>query len=129
MEYRAIRPEDYEAVRNFLIGVGWAQRVGDAARFSRLMGGTDRTVVAFEGGRVVGFARAVCDEVTNGYISTVAVAEELRGRGVGRELVRRLIGEDRSITWVLRAGRGSRGFWERMGFSASEVAMERVREP
>ena len=128
MEYRAIRPDDYEAVRAFLIGVGWERRVGDAARFRRLMEGTDRTVVALEAGRVVGFARAVCDEVTNGYISTVAVAEDFRGRGVGRELVARLIGDDRSITWVLRAGRGSRGFWERMGFEASEVAMERVRE-
>jgi hypothetical protein len=31
------------------------------------------------------------------------------------------------ITWVLRAGRDSRGFWERLGFTASDIAMERVR--
>lgn len=127
MEFRAIRPEDYEAVRLFLHEVGWAARVGDADRFKKIVEGAARTVVALEGGRVVGFARALCDGVSNGYISTVAVAEDVRGRGVGRELVRRLTGDDESITWVLRAGRGSRGFWERMGFSASEVAMERVR--
>ena len=32
------------------------------------------------------------------------------------------------ITWVLRAGRESCGFWERFGFTASDVAMERVRQ-
>ena len=39
-------------------------------------------------------------------------------------------GADRtdSITWVLRAGRESRGFWERLGFVASEIAMERIRQ-
>ncbi len=88
---------------------------------------TNRTVAAIDGSRIVGFARALCDEVSNGYISMVAVAADRRGQGIGRELVRQLIKEDAGITWVLRAGRGSRGFWERVGFQSSEIAMERVR--
>ena len=127
IEYRPIGAQDYEAVRRFLCEVGWQRRVGDAERFRALAEGAQRTVVAFDGGRVVGFARALCDGVSNGYISTVAVAADMRGRGVGRELVRRLVGEDEGITWVLRAGHGSEGFWRRTGFEASEVAMERVR--
>ena len=128
VEYRAAGAGDYEAVRRFLCEVGWQRRVGDAERFRRIVEGAQRTVVAFEGGRVVGFARALCDGVSNGYISTVAVAADMRGRGVGRELVRRLVGDDAGITWVLRAGHGSEGFWRRMGFEASEVAMERIRQ-
>jgi len=128
LEYRAVGAEDYEAVRRFLCEVGWQRRVGDPERFRRMVEGAQRTVAAFDGGRVVGFARALCDGVSNGYISTVAVAADMRGRGVGRELVRRLVGEDAGITWVLRAGHGSEGFWRRMGFEASEVAMERVRK-
>src|SRR5438552_3841597 len=74
-------------------------------------------------------ARALCDEVSNGYISMLAVAEDQRGQGIGREIVTRLTAEDEdgSVTWVLRAGRGSRAFWEKLGFTASEIAMERVR--
>jgi len=127
MEFRPIAPDDYEPVRQFLSEAGWGQRVGDAEKFKKMIENTGRTVVALEGTRVVGFARALCDEVSNGYISMVAVAADVRGRGVGRELVRRLIGEDTGVTWVLRAGRGSRGFWEKIGFKPSEVAMERVR--
>jgi ribosomal protein S18 acetylase RimI-like enzyme len=129
MDYRPISPEHYEDVRRFLSAAGWGHRVGDEGRFKTKMEEADRTVVAFEGGRVVGFARALTDGVSNGYISMVAVAEDCRGRGVGRELVERLIGEDAGVTWVLRAGRGSGGFWEKLGFKASRIAMEKVRTP
>lgn len=128
MKFREVTPEDYERVRSFLCEQGWEHRVGDALKFRRMMERSSRAVVALDGERVVGFARALCDEASNGYISMVAVAQDRRGQGVGRELVRRLIGDDAGITWVLRAGRGSRAFWEKMGFRLSEVAMERTRK-
>ena len=127
MEFRTIAPDDYEAVRRFLSDTGWEQRVSDPEKFKRMMENTSRAIVAVEGSRVVGFARALCDEVSNGYISMVAVAVDRRGQGIGRELVRRLIGQDAGITWILRAGRGSEKFWEKMGFKVSAVALERVR--
>ncbi|HEX9928509.1 MAG TPA: GNAT family N-acetyltransferase [Pyrinomonadaceae bacterium] len=127
MEYRIVKPEDYELVRQFLVENGWEKRVADKERFQTMMENADRTVAAFEGERLVGFARALCDGVSNGYIGTVAVAIDFRGRGIGRELVERLIGDDTNITWVLRAGRGSREFWEKIGFTASNIAMEKTR--
>jgi ribosomal protein S18 acetylase RimI-like enzyme len=94
-----------------------------------MLDGADRTVVALEGLRVVGFGRALCDGVSNGYISMIAVDENLRRQGIGRRLVEHLTQEDvgGDITWVLRAGRDSRGFWQRLGFTTSDIAMERVR--
>ena len=127
MLIRRAEPEDYEAVRQFLTAEGWQHRVADAERFRKMMGATTRAVVALEGERVVGFARALCDEVSNGYISMVAVARDRRGRGIGRRLIEQLIDDDPCITWVLRAGRDSRAFWEKLGFKSSEVAMERTR--
>jgi N-acetylglutamate synthase-like GNAT family acetyltransferase len=129
IEYREANASDYEQVRSFLSGLGWAKRVQDVERFEAMMDGADRTVIAREGERIVGFARALCDGVSNGYISMVAVAPECRGRGIGRGLVERVMAGDDSghITWVLRAGRESRGFWERLGFKASSIAMERER--
>ena len=127
MIFRSITPEDYEFVRQFLSEAGWQPRVVAPEQFKKMLEHTNRTVVAVDGSRMVGFARALCDEVSNGYISMVAVAPDKRGQGIGRELVRQLIKDDAGITWVLRAGRGSRGFWERVGFQSSEIAMERVR--
>ena len=127
MQFRSITTDDYESVRQFLSEVGWQHRVHDPEKFRKMLEHTNRTVLAIDGSRIVGFARALCDEVSNGYISMVAVASDRRGQGIGRELVRQLIKEDAGITWVLRAGRASSAFWERVGFQSSEIAMERVR--
>lgn len=127
MEYRSIVADDYETVRLFLSEAGWRDRVADPEKFRKMMENTNRAVVAVEDARIVGFARALCDEVSNGYISMVAVAADRRGQGIGRELVRQIVKEDVGITWILRAGRGSEGFWEKMGFRFSVVAMERFR--
>lgn len=128
--YRSIRPSDYELVRQLLIDVGWQERVQDIDRFHKMMEGANRTVVAWQGDRVVGFARALFDGASNGYISTVAVATDKQRCGIGGELVKRLIDVDEpeKITWVLRSGRGSDQFWQKMGFQRSEIAMELVRK-
>jgi len=128
--FRSITPEDYDEVRQLLIDTGWRQRVSPEARFQRMIRGANRTVVAVEGMRIVGFARALFDGASNGYISTVAVAADRQRTGVGRQLVQRLmdVDEPHAITWVLRAGRGSEPFWEKMGFRKSQTAMEIVRK-
>jgi ribosomal protein S18 acetylase RimI-like enzyme len=128
--FRAITRGDYEQVRQLFIDTGWEQRVADQGRFERMVAGASRTVVAVEDTRVVGFARALFDGASNGYISTVAVAPDRRGRGIGRQMVQRLMEVDNpgQITWVLRAGRGAEPFWQKMGFKKSETAMEIVRK-
>jgi len=127
MRFRSITPEDYESVRIFLAEAGWQHRVSDPDKFKKMLENTNRTVVAVDGSRIVGFARALCDEVSNGYISMVALATDRRGQGIGRELVRQIIKDDIGITWVLRTGHESSRFWEKVGFQSSEIAMERVR--
>ena len=127
--YRPVQAHDYAAVQKFLADNGWFARVKDSERLRAILERADRTVVALDEGRVVGFARALCDGVSNGYISMVAVAADRRRQGIGRRLVEQLMQGDAAgeITWVLRAGRDSPEFWERLGFVASSIAMERVR--
>jgi len=127
IEYRTAESRDFDEIRQFLAANGWEKRVADAERFHKMMENASRTVMAIENSRVVGFGRALCDDVSNGYMGTVAVAEEMRGQGIGRELVQRLIGDDPNITWVLRLGRESGEFWKKVGFTNSTVAMERTR--
>lgn len=126
IEIRAASNADHGAIREFLASNGWEERVADGKRFQKMMQNASRMVVAVDRGEIVGFARALCDDASNGYIGTVAVSEQLRGRGIGRELIESLIGDDPNITWVLRSGRGSDGFWEKMGFCRSDIAMERI---
>lgn len=129
MELRSVQSADFEAIRSFLAANGWAGRVADRPRFAKMLENSARAVVAIEAGQIIGFARALCDDVSNGYISMVAVAPEHRRRGIGRKLIETLTGDDPNITWVLRAGRGSEQFWTDLGFQPSEIALERLRKP
>lgn len=97
MQVRAIRASEIEAARLLLQANGWGQRVADPATFAELVKRSQVALVAVQGGRVVGAA-----------------------------LVRRAVGDKPEMTWVLRAGNsGVSGFYERLGFRPSEVAMER----
>jgi GNAT superfamily N-acetyltransferase len=128
MDIREIQPSEVEAARAFLANNGWAQRVRDAGAFRELVQNSQRVYVAVEGAEIIGFARALCDGVSNGYLSMVVVAEAYRGKGIGRALVQAVTGNDARITWVLRAGRpGAAGFFKKLGFVVSRVSMERQR--
>jgi GNAT superfamily N-acetyltransferase len=131
MLVRDFAAAELEAVWQLLRDNGWAHRLGGPAELARLVAASQRTAVALdEQDRVLGFARAITDGLSNGYLSMVVVAPSHRRQGLGTQLVQHLIGGDDSITWVLRAGRdGAEAFFGRLGFRASALAMERPRAP
>ena len=128
MQVRSVTTSDFQAVHHLLVTSGWAHRLGDLNDLGRLISASQRAVVAVADDEIVGFARAITDGVSNGYVSMVVVAEQHRRRGIGQALVEGLIGSEPDITWVLRAGRtGAAEFFAKLGFSASTTAMERSR--
>jgi len=128
MQVRSVAASEYDAVHRLLLSNGWAHRVGDVEQLGRLISASQRAVIAVSGDEIVGFARAITDGISNGYLSMVMVAEPFRRRGIGRALVESLVGSEPNITWVLRAGRqGAAEFFAKLGFAASTTAMERTR--
>lgn len=126
MEIRTIRAEEIESARRLLVANAWGPRVRDPDLFRQIVEQSQVKLVALHDGAVIGFLRAITDGIFNGYISMVVVDADHRGRGVGSALVRAAMGENRKMTWVLRAGRdGVARFYEKLGFNVSAVAMER----
>ena len=127
MEVRRIYASEIEAARLLLIANGFGgERLADLEQFRELISRSQRVFVAIEAREVIGFARAICDDLSNGYLSMLVVAEHHRRKGVGTALVKAVIGEDHRIAWILRAGCPDlETFYEKLGFVKSTVAMER----
>lgn len=92
-------------------------------------------VAAYEGEILVGVGRALSDGVQYAVIFDMIVAPRCQGRGIGSEILRRLLArcDEAGIRDVLLfAAEGVRGFYERRGFEArpdSAPGMIRRRVP
>ena len=81
----------------------------------------------YEGKRQVGFSRTFSDGVGFAYLADVYVLPELRGRGLGVELVRETVerGPFAHCRWLLHTA-DAHAFYERFGFHApDELLMTR----
>ena len=98
---------------------GWHDRSRDTGRLAKLVSGSLFVVSAWHGDRLVGFARAISDGVSHAYVSDVAVREDYRRRGIGRELLRRLVSGRDDISFVLHARADLEAFCAERGFQVA----------
>ena len=98
---------------------GWVAS-GESCAFLRpALLGSCVVVGAFEGERLIGLGRALSDGVSDAYIQDVVVSPDFRRRGVGGEIVRRLVSElrDRGVDWIALVGEpGTEKFYAELGF-------------
>jgi ribosomal protein S18 acetylase RimI-like enzyme len=125
MQIHSIEPAQYDAARQLLRDAGWDRGVASADEFAQLLSRSPIALVAIERQLVVGFLRALSDGMTNGYLSMLVVHADWRGRGNGQALLRAAMGDNTRMTWVLRARPDAAGFYGRLGFADSQVALER----
>ncbi len=99
---------------------GWTH-ANDPRRLERAITHSSYAVVAVDGERVVGFARALSDEAFAVYIADILVLPDLQGQGIGRTLTQALLDHyplDQLHHQVLVAERGAEGFYTRLGMKA-----------
>ena len=101
-------------------GGWWQEEPAWRAAIPQMIRGSLCFLLAREpGGRVVGMGRVISDGASDGYIQDVVVLSEFRGRGIGREIIRRLT--DRCVaaglTWIgLVAEPDTQKFYQVLGF-------------
>ena len=125
ISYRDGHNVDLDQLGELLLTGGWERR--DRARLAQEVAGSRYVVSAWDGSGLVGFARAISDGVRNGYISTVVVRPDYRGKGIGAALISRLLAGKEGIAFVLHARPEVKPFYERSGFSNAPDMMRRPR--
>jgi ribosomal protein S18 acetylase RimI-like enzyme len=123
-ELRDDPPIDLEALARLRARCEFADK--PVEYLARQVEGARWIVHAYDGDRLVGFARAISDGVSSAFLSSVMVDPDHRRCGIGRAMVERLLAGRDGIKFVLHARQGAAGFWAATGFV--EAADMRVRD-
>jgi len=88
------------------------------------------TCFVYRDGALVGAGRALADGLDCSYIADVAVHPDHQGRGLGREIIRRLVDLSASHKKIiLYANPGTEGFYDALGFLRMNTAMGKWKDP
>jgi ribosomal protein S18 acetylase RimI-like enzyme len=127
MLYREGPPVDPAQLGALFLAVGF-DRDRDAATLTAMVENARWVVSAWDGERLVGFARALSDGVSNAYVSTVAVHPDYQRRGIGRALMQRLLEGRDHVKFVLHTRPDAKKLYEACGFEdATEMMVRRRR--
>jgi ribosomal protein S18 acetylase RimI-like enzyme len=123
--YRDDRDVDLIALSSLRAACAFAAKPPDflAAQIE----GARWVVHAYDASRLVGFARAISDGVTNAYISSVMVDPGYRRRGIGRSMIERFMAGRDDIKFVLHTRSESAEFYAAIGFAPATGMMVRER--
>jgi predicted N-acetyltransferase YhbS len=100
---------------------GIRRPVEDLSRLQKMLDQADMIITAWDGGKLVGIARAITDFSYCCYLSDLAVNKEYQKKGIGRELVRRvheMLGEE--ISLILLASPVAMNYYPKIGFTKIE---------
>ena len=104
---------------------GWSSPPSSQEHLDLLRKST-HVVIASDDGKVVGFATAISDGVLSAYIPLLEVLPAYQGRGIGTELMKRLLADTGSLYMIdVACDLGTLPFYERLGFSAGTSATMR----
>jgi GNAT superfamily N-acetyltransferase len=118
---------DRDAVHAYLGGESYWAQGRTRERQDELIDASDLVVGLYDGGRQIGFARAVdCDAAGFVYLADVYVLADYRGRGLGVELVRAIVelGPYAGRRGVLHT-RDAHTLYEKFGFAPNERLLQR----
>ena len=130
IDYRDDHEIDLDQLTVLFNSAGWERRTADRDRLAQLVRGSLYVVSAWDGDRLVGFARGISDGATNAYISTVAVLPEYQKRGIGRKVIQRLVANRDGIQFVLHANERAYPFYLHLdlGFEPFDNVLVRRRK-
>ena len=116
---------DWKSVAETLERVGMAYYEPDVHR--RAFEASHTTVFAYQADRLIGFGRAISDGVYQAAVYDVAVLPEFQGKGLGKNIVKRILERLPACNVILYASPGKEEFYRTLGFRKMKTGMALFR--
>lgn len=123
IKYSLEKKVDYESLMKLFKQAGWSDKISDLERLKLMVENSQIVVTAWDGEKMVGFARCVTDYVFNGQINNVVVDQEYRGRGIGKELILYILRCSKKVTYILRGDPENVEFYKQIGFKDADLSL------
>jgi spermidine synthase len=109
----------------------WKSPDAERDHVRRIIAGSHCFLVALENDELVGMGRVISDGESDAYIQDVTVKTTCRKKGIGTQIVKRLVGriETDGLKWIgLIAERNTHEFYERIGFKKMPDSIPMLKE-
>jgi ribosomal protein S18 acetylase RimI-like enzyme len=128
VEIKEGHPVEPSVLRDLYEHAPWA-RGRSIDGIERMLKNTDYHFSAWDGGKLVGFARVLTDGVYRATLWDVVVRPAYQKRGVGEALMARILSHPvlGSVEKFWLNTRDKFGFYEKFGFARSQEGMVRIR--
>ena len=95
----------------------WANN-RDFKSLRKLLAGSNVIISLWRGGRIIGFGRATSDEIYRAVLWDIVVADDLQGKGLGRQVVESLLEMPRikNVERIYLMTTNSKAFYKQLGF-------------
>lgn len=104
---------------------GWSNHP-DVQKHFEILKNSDFLVLAIDDNKVIGFINAISDKVLSAYIPLLEVLKEYQGKGIGSELVRRMLEQLKDFYMVdVICDDDLQKFYERCGFVKNTAMIKR----
>ena len=112
---------EWHRVGEILATVGMGHHSADSHR--QAFEASHTAIFAKSGEQLIGFGRALSDGQYQAALYDLAVLPDYQGKGVGSEIIRRIVSELCHCNIILYASPGREGFYRQHGFARMKTGM------
>ena len=123
LAYKVNTPVTAQEVADLFRSSGIRRPVDQLERIQRMIDHADLTITAWEGGKLVGIARAITDYSYCCYLSDLAVDRAYQNLGIGKQLIQKLQEQlTEEVSLILLSAPNAMEYYPRVGFQKAENA-------
>lgn len=111
-----------DRIEELFVSAGWSDgKDGGLSEFMNVPFINSTLVIsAWDAERLVGVVRALSDRVIRSVIYDLVVLPEYKGRGIGKELVKRCVSHFPNSEWSVYTEKDISPYYEKLGFAVSD---------